>query len=155
MRVFIDLDGTTFDNSHRHHLMPKGSTSHTKDWEAFNLACIDDEPMHEILDMIFALRGTNIVITGRAEICRRETISCLQRVGLNVTGLVMRDDADHRKAIEFKAEAFQFYNVGEGDFVFEDDPKVIQWLLKNTEATVIAVRSKCAAVNNDLSQEGK
>jgi hypothetical protein len=118
----FDLDGVLFDNSHRQHLLPTGDGATTEQWDAFNLACEDDEPIHhmwQMLDeMLRADTGSQVVfLTGRSEVCGSQTArSIAKTMGWNTDGplvkavakmIRMRPVDDHRRAAEFKHDAIK------------------------------------------------
>lgn len=114
----FDLDGVLFDNSHRQHLLPKGDGSTTEQWDAFNLACEHDAPITHMWQFLAELlRGGNQVmfLTGRSEVCRRQTMWAITKASLETSGtsfhignkLVMRPVDDHRPAHEFKRDVIK------------------------------------------------
>ena len=117
----FDLDGVLFDNSHRQHLLPTGDGATCEQWDAFNLACEDDEPIHHMWQMLFELKASGHRIhflTGRSEVCRAQTINAIwkawashrtdaPRAATIDNILTMRPVDDHRRAAEFKYDAIK------------------------------------------------
>lgn len=154
--IVCDIDGTIADNSWRQHLLPKGSGATTQEWDEFNKACGGDKYISRIITIVFQLSGYHQVIflTGRSEVARAETKEWLDGTYLRYQSLIMRGENDHRKAVEFKREQFLKLGLKKGDIVFEDDPFVIEMLLKDFDCDVFAVNSHCTAVLNKVSQKG-
>lgn len=117
----FDLDGVLFDNSHRQHLLPTGDGQTTEQWDAFNSACEDDEPIHHMWQMLNELwcSGHRIqFLTGRSEVCRLQTVNAILEALHNTGGphwlsctanslLTMRPVDEHRRAAEFKYDAIK------------------------------------------------
>ena len=117
----FDLDGVLFDNSHRQHLLPTGDGQTTEQWDAFNQACEDDEPIHHMWQMLNEiLHASNggaqvIFLTGRSEVRREQTGRAIAKaIGwivdsipskLMASAIRMRPADDHRRAAEFKYDA--------------------------------------------------
>ena len=116
----FDLDGVLFDNSHRQHLLPTGDDQTTEQWDAFNSACEDDEPIHHMWQMLtelFLAGGKIRFLTGRSEVCRAQTIRAIiaawtPRLGFDQVDewLYMRPVDDHRPAAEFKYDEIKHLN---------------------------------------------
>lgn len=139
----MDIDGTLMDNSHREHLLPVGCGSTTEQWDAFNLACIDDAPIAHMWQLMGELmrHGHHILfLTGRSEICQRETRMSLIKADRELLGdhhqvdkvisaqLIMRQPDDHRPAAEFKRYVLQAVSAVEGRrlVLVDDDARIIQ-----------------------------
>lgn len=114
----FDLDGVLFDNSHRQHLLPTGDGQTTEQWDAFNMACENDEPIHHMWQMLHELWGSGHRIqflTGRSEVCRVRTVNAICKAlapkhwmfdGIS-DRLTMRPVDEHRRAAEFKYDAIK------------------------------------------------
>lgn len=108
----FDLDGVLFDNSHRMNLLPKGDGQTTEQWDAFNLACEDDAPiehMWALLKELYMAGGAILFLTGRSEVCRRQTHYAIARCAgewltADVAPIIMRPVDDHRRAADFKLQ---------------------------------------------------
>lgn len=155
MRIFADLDGSMFDNTHRMDLLPQpGDVNRTEGWEAFNKACADDQPIWSVVQMItnlFESRNFQVCyVTGRTETCLEETLDCFARWQIPVYGKIhMRPVTDHRNSVTYKRGVFEGLGLGTmiGDMVIEDDPKIIEMVAKEFPTVLILrVPSMCAAV---------
>jgi len=95
--VTMDLDSTTCDTGHRHHIIDRVNGT---DWDAYSKACVDDRLIEATATLIRQLKaaGNEIhYVTGRTEAAREETVEWLYRHELPVDGLWMDDtpDGDH------------------------------------------------------------
>lgn len=139
----MDIDGTLMDNSHREHLLPTGCGSTTEQWDAFNLACIDDKPIAHMWQLMGELmrHGHHILfLTGRSEICQRETRVSLNRASREIFSrkhpcdkvlcaqLLMREQSDHRSAADYKADMIGRIAALEGRrlVLVDDDERIIE-----------------------------
>lgn len=161
-RTFVlDLDGTIADNGHRHHLLPKGEGNHTSQWVAFNKACVDDEVIVRVREVIVNLLihlpylVRVVVVTGRAERARKETEEwCRKNLNFPYQELCMRQDDDHRKAVDVKRDIFlRLREEYDGFLFFEDDPSVVRMIHEELEEAVFALPSQCSAVQREFSQK--
>lgn len=129
MFVFLDLDQTLADNTHRVHHIKKSP----QDWDAF------ESPDLAIKDtvMVGALRGLTkfielkydvVILTGRHESLRDATMRwMLEQLNLVVpdTHLLMRGHGNMLSAAEYKKEQVLNFKQGlenrDGGFLFIDD----------------------------------
>ena len=98
----FDIDGVLADVTHRlHHLERR-----PKDWKGFFAAAPDDPPLEQgvALAREAAADCEVVYVTGRPELCRRDTIAWLRREGLPDGRLVMRSTRDRRPARLAKPE---------------------------------------------------
>ena len=159
--VVVDLDGTLFDNTHRENLLPKGCGTTTEQWEKFNKACVDDSLIEHTADLVRMFHREKdyllVIVTGRAEHCREETMKCLRNhlPGVRFFGVFMRPNDDHRTSVDFKRDIFTDLGLLKQDLVMEDDPAVVKMLTEEFDCSVMAVKSKCSAVTNNVSQQKK
>lgn len=131
----FDLDGVLFDNSHRMHLLPKGDGQTSEQWDAFNLACEDDAPiehMWALLKELYMAGGAVLFLTGRSEVCRRQTHNAIARcAGEWLTAgevpIIMRPIDDHRRAADFKLQEVTrlIERVSKARIVLVDDDETI------------------------------
>lgn len=167
----FDLDGVLFDNSHRQHLLPTGDGQTTEQWDAFNLACENDEPIHHMWQMLIELSrvGHRIVfLTGRSEVCRARTIRSTWKAWTTLDPvhapwddyideylLNMRPVDDHRRAAEFKYDAIKnIADVTEATagpnvelVLIDDDPSIIEACRPLVDrAILVKPFSGCAAI---------
>lgn len=161
--IITDLDGTLFDNRHRAHLVPpREEWGKTAAWDAFNLACLDDTPICENIDLHNAFSGGNgcvsrILLTSRSVIARAPTIDALHSAGVLFDDLVMRPADEDAPPAYFKVETLMRFSAGvcreDAAFTFmDDDPSVIRMARGMfPSAKIIQVPSLCAHV---LANEG-
>ncbi len=158
-KLIVDLDGSMCNNEHRHGLLPKGDDANkTEGWNAFNLACGKDDLIIPTYNLVNAIRLSfeyeMIFVTGRSAVCRDQTEQWLERWGFHGYELIMRDDSDHRKAVDFKRSVFTEMGLNENDVVLEDDPTIVEMVMKELGCIVIQIPSQCAAVIAGVSQNG-
>ena len=165
----FDLDGVLFDNSHRQHLLPTGDGQTTEQWDAFNSACEDDEPIHHMWQMLIELwnSGHRIhFLTGRSEVCRVKTVNAICKALAPFTDrhwlfdmvesiLTMRPVDDHRRAAEFKHDAVKHLaDVTEATagpmvelILVDDDPSIIEACSPLVDRTIhVKPFSGCSAL---------
>ena len=165
----FDLDGVLFDNSHRQHLLPTGDGQTTEQWDAFNLACEDDAPIHHMWQMLNELWGSGHRIqflTGRSEVCRVQTVNAILKA-LSLDGgprrlfdsvddlLTMRPVDEHRRAAEFKYDAIKHLaDVTEATagpmvelILVDDDSSIVEACAPLVDRTIlIKPFSGCSAI---------
>jgi hypothetical protein len=123
----MDIDGVLADATHRqHHLHGR-----PKDWDSFFAAVGQDPIIERGLQRLKALSLDHdvVLLSGRPERTRADTVAWLGRQGISVSRLVLRVDADHRPAPALKADLVA--GVGspsEVAVVIDDDPSVIDRL---------------------------
>lgn len=126
--VIFDLDGTLSDITHRlHFIKDKG----TEDWKSFNGACYDDKPK-EWAKIVFGLFLKDetfdiLIVTGRDESMKYDTISWLQNNDFQYNKLYMRKYGDYRDDAIVKKEIYENEIVNEYDvaMIFDDRDKVV------------------------------
>src|SRR6266850_2585557 len=129
MVIYIfDIDGTIADLSHRLHFIQNKPAK----WKEFFLACKDDTPIEDVVLVLKALEagGSRIIlVTGRSDIARRETIEWFIDFGIPFDELYMRKDGDHREDYIVKSELLDKvlgnHPGREIDAVFEDRQQVV------------------------------
>lgn len=100
--ILVDLDGTLADISHRlHHV--KGDK---KDFDSFFAEVGQDSPKTNVIDVVNRLshEDTIIIVSGRSDVCRQETIDWLARHGVVYDHLEMRREGDTRQDTFVKEE---------------------------------------------------
>lgn len=106
--VLCDIDGTIADLTHRLRFIQ----GEEKDWDGFFAACVDDEP---ISDVIFLLRHLEaayeiVFVSGRSSVVRYETAQWLGDntyffwPNMDMHNLYMRTHGDHRPDYLVKQE---------------------------------------------------
>jgi FMN phosphatase YigB (HAD superfamily) len=122
--IVFDLDGTLANIDHRLHFIHQEK----KDWNAFNEACIFDEPIPEIVSICQAFYEVGFddiyIITGREETVRDKTEAWLGAHGIFYDKLIMRPKKDYRKDSIVKEEQAKPFmkNIW---MVFEDRKQVV------------------------------
>lgn len=126
--VIFDLDGTLADGTHRLHLLPKDNYGETWAWKPFNMACKDDEPIRDNIELCNALnrRYAVIILTGRSDDAEKETRMWLQRHRVEFYKLIMRSKHDNRKDIVIKEEVLRAIGLERILCAFDDSPAVIK-----------------------------
>ena len=126
--VIFDLDGTIADNGHRVHYLEQKP----KDWDSYNDACMSDKLKPNIAELMRLLicQGLDVIIlTGRIDTVRAESILWLRRNGIVYDHLIMRKDGDYRSDTVVKWEMYMeqiFPNYKKKPiFVVEDRNKVV------------------------------
>ena len=127
MIAVMDVDGVLADATHRqHHVQGR-----PKDWDAF-FAEVGDDPVlergRELLQTL-ALDHEIVLLSGRPESTRADTVRWLDHHGISVARLVLRADADHRPAAALKADLVaSIGSPSEVAVVVDDDPAVVDRL---------------------------
>ena len=129
--VVVDIDGTISKVGDRlTHL-----TGNIKDWDSFYARCGEDEPVNEIVDLVYDLylqRYKIVFCTGRRESCREDTIEWFNKhfepeIAKNSL-LLMRKDKDHRHDCDIKPELIKEANIDLKSiaFVMEDRNSMVK-----------------------------
>ena len=96
MIYIFDIDGTIADLSHRLHFIQEKP----QDWHEFFVACADDEPIKDMIDLAWKLAETSeiILVSGRSDECREETVAWLKKHKFPAPSrkVYMRKAGDHR-----------------------------------------------------------
>ena len=125
--VIFDLDGTLACGKHRLHLLPKEDLHLTKSWEEFNLACCDDDPIRDNIQLMQTLRNAGyitIILTGRSDIAQDMTEDWLDYYGVQYDSMKMRDAHDNRKDTVIKEEFLRSLGLERILCCFDDLPQV-------------------------------
>jgi len=126
--VLVDIDGTISKVGER----LKYLQQEPKDWDSFYEDCFNDEPIHEIVEMVKLLYPHYVVIycTGRRESTREKTLKWLDNYGIGTWcgNLLMRKNGDHRHDTEVKPELLKEANINIEDvaFVLEDRNSMVK-----------------------------
>lgn len=120
--MVFDIDGVLSDAAGRQHFLDQGR----RDWSAFFESCGDDPVVEEIARLLELLDRTLAVIllTGRPERVRPQTLAWLERYHLRWDLLVMRSRGDVGPVAVFKQSVVEDLR-GQGfdlRLAFEDDP---------------------------------
>lgn len=129
MYVF-DLDGTLANIDHRlHYILGKN-----KDYRTFYKECVNDTPITKNIKLLQDLKENRIdviILTGRSEEVKNETIEWLNKNGLKSIKVIMRKQNDYREDSIVKPELLDNYLKEYGlnkDFVniiFEDRESMV------------------------------
>lgn len=131
--VIVDIDGTISKVGDRLKFLKQTS----KDWDSFYNDCFEDEPILEIIDLVYDLylqRYKIVFCTGRRDSCREKTIKWLDKYFepeiSKYSKLLMRKDNDWRHDTEVKPELLKQNGIELSSiaFVLEDrDSMVDKW----------------------------
>ena len=125
----FDLDGTLSDGTHRLHLLPKKDLHLTESWSEFNGASIGDSPIQSTIDVANALYRsgmTVIILTGRSDEVKTETMIWLDRYGVKYDRLIMRRASDNRKDTVIKEEVLRAIGLEHIKCAFDDSANVVK-----------------------------
>ena len=127
MIAVFDIDGVLADASHRQHFVD----ARPKDWSAF-FAAVGDDPVIErgrALLWEHQERDEVVLVSGRPEGTRSDTVAWLARAGITVDRLVLRRESDYRPAAVAKAELITALAApAEVRVVVDDDENVVETL---------------------------
>lgn len=132
--AIFDLDGTLCDIGHRlHYIRPADEMAahgFKPNWDEFHKACSNDEPKHEITELLKTLsyNGVKIAIfSGRDATYEQLTREWLDRHGIAFTMLVLRNPKDYRSDFIIKKEAFEArFKPEDIWFVVDDRDQVVK-----------------------------
>jgi tRNA uridine 5-carbamoylmethylation protein Kti12 len=128
--IICDVDGTLSDLTHRLHFVK----TLPKDWKSFFGSLSDDAPRQEVIDEVNALSETHdiIIVSGRPDNYKKETIDWLNRYGVKFKTIIMRKSGDKRPDDEIKEEILNgYFNKSKIALVIDDRPRVIRMWTKN------------------------
>lgn len=129
--IIWDLDGTLACGKHRLHLLPKEDYHLTKSWEKFNLACFDDAPIQDNIQLMQSMHGAGyitVILTGRSAIARELTEDWLDKHGIQYDHMKMREEDDNRKDTVIKEEFLRNLGLKRVLCCFDDLPQVASHL---------------------------
>jgi phosphoglycolate phosphatase-like HAD superfamily hydrolase len=148
----FDMDGTLADLSHRiHHIQAaSGDLKRKKDWPQFWADVPFDEPIEHMVRTYRMLRHSTaesytgcgiIIVSGRMERCRVDTLEWLERNDLSHDGLYMRRDGDYRDDATVKSELLDVI-LAEGwkpIMAFDDRDRVVKmWRARGIPCAQVA-----------------
>ena len=127
MIAVVDIDGVLADATHRQHHVER----RPKDWDAFFAAVGEDPLLVEGRRRLIELSQDHevVLLSGRPERTRADTLAWLDQHGMPVSRLVLRADADHRAAPDLKADLIR--GIGAPDeiaVVLDDDESIVERL---------------------------
>lgn len=123
--VIFDLDGTLADVEHRRIFIER----RPQDWAAFYRACTQDAPNVPVIETARALSAAGyeiVILTGRSDEVRAETLSWLKLYSVPFDQLFMRRDGDFTPDEKLKAMWLENFDSSRVLGVFEDRPKVVR-----------------------------
>ena len=123
--VIFDIDGTLADISGRVHHVRKTP----KDWDAFFRGMSRDKAVRSMVRLCNLLHaaGLRVVLcSGRNESHRAETVSWMERQGVNYDELRLRRDGDFRSDVVVKREMLTGIDKARVLFVVEDRSRVVE-----------------------------
>jgi len=132
--VVFDLDGTLADITHRSTLL------HTAvvDWNKFFKASIHDKPIWPVIRLLRGAAAVSsqhdyetVILTGRNEDVRAETIQWLSKYEVPFDHLVMRKSGDRRPDVEMKQDFIDSVGVDRIDYAVEDRQRVVDMWRSN------------------------
>lgn len=129
--VIFDYDGTLSDGTHRLHLLPKENQHLTETWIHFNSACVNDSPIQDTIDVMNAMYDAGfyvIVLTGRSDHVKAESVKWLRDAGARYHLLEMRKQTDNRKDTIIKEEFLRKIGLHNIVAAWDDSPNVIEHL---------------------------
>ncbi len=138
----FDIDGVLADASHREHHV----TGKPKNWDAFFDEVGSDSVIEAGRQRLIEEAAMNevVLLSGRPERCREDTLAWLERNGFGSMTLVLRPNRDFRRASVFKDQAIMA--IGRPDqiaVIVDDDASVVARLAEmgyHTELFPQAIR---------------
>lgn len=127
--VIFDYDGTLSDGTHRLKFLPTKDLHLTESWIEFNRMCVGDSPIRDTIDVMNAMYDAGfyvIVLTGRSDIVKAESVKWLKDNGARYHLLEMRSQSDNRKDTVIKEEFLRKIGLKNIVAAWDDSPSVIQ-----------------------------
>jgi len=134
--VVFDLDGTIALCDHRLHFISGAK----RDWAAFYQACVDDKPNWPVIYTLRAMAQVGykiLILSGRSDEVREQTLTWLNAYGIPVDGLYMRQDKDYTPDDQLKekmmsdAQAEIGFKPENVLCIYDDRQKVVDMWRKN------------------------
>lgn len=126
--VFVDLDSTLADTTHRQHLLGDRTV---EDLTAYSLACADDTPFAGTVRLTQLLKGAGahvVIVTSRYDVAMMETMRWLYRHNVGFSELIMQAADDASTIEDFKVVAIERWLANNGvdapELVIEDWPPI-------------------------------
>lgn len=127
--VIFDYDGTLSDGTHRLKFLPTKDLHLTESWIEFNRMCVGDSPIRDTIDVMNAMYDAGfyvIVLTGRSDIVKAESVQWLKDNGARYHLLEMRKQSDNRKDTIIKEEFLRKIGLKNIVAAWDDSQSVIQ-----------------------------
>lgn len=154
--VIVDYDGTLSDGRHRLHLLPTKDLHLTESWSEFNSASKHDAPISSTIAVVNGLWVSGfavIILTGRSDEVKSESIYWLQKYGVHYDHIIMRRSFDNRKDTIIKEEVLRAIGLHRITCAFDDSPSVIPFF-RNLGITTYAVTDYGENIHNHLKSHG-
>lgn len=119
--IIIDIDGTLADNLERRVQFKKNN-----DWDEFNSNVSKDRLNKWCKEVIDKFRITHkiLLVTGRREICRDDTLMWLKKHRVHYDQIFFRGVDDFRKDDNVKEEIFRTYIADKYNILFVIDDRL-------------------------------
>jgi phosphoglycolate phosphatase-like HAD superfamily hydrolase len=151
----VDIDGVLADVRHRLRFLQR----RPKDWNAFFRAAPDDPAHPEGLAVAARLAEDHdvVLLTGRPERCRADTLAWLARHDVRFVALRMRDERDRRPAARLKVDVLRALARERPIAVMvDDDPAVLAAVSAAGFPTYHAAwEARAAAMDEAQEREGR
>ncbi len=120
--VLVDMDGTLADVTHRLHYIKSAK----KDWKRFFQCMHEDPPNQVVMEWVrnLAPEYRVVIVTGRPDLYRQQTIDWLARHDVCYDAILMRREGDHRPDYVVKKEVLGSVDRERVAFVIDDRPNV-------------------------------
>ncbi len=121
--ALIDIDGTLANIEHRICLIKKP----TPDREAFHKECINDKPIQQMIDLVNNLYENYqiVLITGRTEKNRKDTIAWLAEYGVCHDIMYMRQNGNYEPDYRIKPKMLSAEQIKRVAFAIDDRNQVV------------------------------
>jgi len=130
--IIVDIDGTIADCGHRlHHIngfKNDVEATHKADWDAFHAETGNDSPIEPTCQMVRELYSAGwkiIMITGRSDSCRGDTVAWLEENRIGFDLLLMRKRGDHSQDQEIKRAWLHDLRVGRIHLPHMEPPRIV------------------------------
>ena len=133
--IIFDLDGTIANISHRVHYLkdyenPDGSWNKKANWSKFHNSISEDivvEPIKFMLNHLYSNFIDIIILTGRNDSVKKNTVKWLRDNEVSYDHLIMRPKNDHRSDTVFKLEQLKkLEKKFKIHFIVEDRNRVVK-----------------------------
>jgi hypothetical protein len=134
--IVCDIDGCIFGNFHRANLVPENK-GHTPNWTAFNEACVEDEAIIPVINLVKHLARAHkkiVFFTSRGYNVRKQTKEQLFGHFYDFgCKLMMRPMNDHRDTIDYKRDVFLSlsHEFTDSTIIIDDHPGIIKMVSVN------------------------
>lgn len=118
--IIVDLDGTLANNRERRKLLDEDS-----DWESFNARVLEDQLNEWCKELILSFKDNFriLLVTGRREICKEDTLLWLKNHEIPYDFIFFRGKSDFRPDSVVKLEIFEKHIRQSFDILFVVDDR--------------------------------